>query len=127
MKALFYKPPTCTLCPHNCNINEGKCGICGVRQLTNGELVTLVYGKACAIAIDPIEKKPLFHFKPGSMTLSMATVGCNMSCPFCQNADISQNPKIFGKDVLPEDIVQQALDSKSESISYTYTEPTVFF
>jgi pyruvate formate lyase activating enzyme len=110
-------------------IKEGQRGICWVRQNNQGTLYSLVYGKPIARHIDPIEKKPLFHFYPGSVSYSIATVGCNFSCLFCQNADISQSKEsgiIFGEKVLPEEIVSSALKASCRSISYTYTEPTIF-
>jgi pyruvate formate lyase activating enzyme len=120
----------CQACSHYCTIALNKRGICGVRENKDGKLYSLVYGKACAVNIDPIEKKPFFHFFPGSYSLSIATVGCNFRCLHCQNYDISQSPKetkeIFGEDWPPEKIVEEALKYKLPSISYTYTEPTVF-
>ena len=122
----------CNLCNHRCIIKDGRRGICGVRENRSGALETLVYGKAIAQNVDPIEKKPLFHFMPGTRSYSIATVGCNLKCRFCQNADIAQMPSdhdgmIMGNDVLPEDIVSDAKKTKCQSISYTYTEPTIFF
>lgn len=121
----------CLLCNHNCVITEGKTGICGVRENRSGILVSLVYGKVIASHCDPIEKKPLFHFLPGSRSYSIATVGCNFRCFFCQNADISQMPsdhnRIMGQDMTPEEIVKDALNTRSASISYTYTEPTIYY
>lgn len=120
----------CQACAHRCIISPGKRGFCGVRENQGGKLYSLVYGKACAINIDPIEKKPFFHWLPGSYSLSIATVGCNFRCLHCQNADISQWPRetkqIFGENLSPEKIVEKALENKVESISYTYTEPTIF-
>lgn len=121
----------CSLCNHKCILGNGRRGICGVRENRSGTLVSLVYGKVIATHCDPIEKKPLFHFLPGSSSYSIATVGCNFRCLFCQNADISQMPEdqdhIMGHDKDPETIVQDALHAGSKSISYTYTEPTVYF
>jgi pyruvate formate lyase activating enzyme len=121
----------CSLCAHRCVIKEGKRGICGVRQNQGGSLQTLVYARAIARNVDPVEKKPLFHFQPGSRSFSIATVGCNFRCLFCQNADISQMPRdvdrIIGDEFPPEQVVQAALGSGCRSISYTYTEPTIFF
>ena len=121
----------CTLCPHLCNIAPGKRGICGVRENQDGKLVSLVYGKLAASHIDPIEKKPLFHFLPGSSAYSIATVGCNLSCPFCQNHELSRalrdRTRIGGPDVDPEQIVSEALTSGCESLCFTYSEPTIFF
>jgi pyruvate formate lyase activating enzyme len=121
----------CFLCSHRCLIQEGARGICGVRSNKEGILYSLVYGKVIARNVDPIEKKPLFHFLPGSRSFSIATVGCNFRCRFCQNSDISQmvvdQDRIRGEDSSPESMVDQALRSRSESISYTYTEPTIYF
>ncbi|MEE9591828.1 MAG: AmmeMemoRadiSam system radical SAM enzyme [Thermodesulfobacteriota bacterium] len=121
----------CYLCAHRCKIAEGKKGICGVRENRDGNLYTLVYGKVIAQNIDPIEKKPLFHFQPGSPSYSIATVGCNFRCLHCQNYDISQMPKdnkrIFGEDVTAEEVVEMASKAGCKSIAYTYTEPTIFF
>lgn len=122
----------CNLCSHRCIIKDGKRGICNVRENRYGVLETLVYGSVIARSIDPIEKKPLFHFMPGSRSYSIATVGCNFRCRFCQNADIAQMPtdhggKILGDTVSPETVVADAKRTGCASISYTYTEPTVFF
>ena len=120
----------CRLCNHFCIIEDGHKGTCGVRENRSGMLMSLVYGKIIAGHCDPIEKKPLFHFLPGSRSYSIATAGCNFRCLFCQNADISQMPLerncILGEDTAPEDIVQAALNQGAASISYTYTEPTVY-
>ncbi|MDQ1334063.1 MAG: pyruvate formate lyase activating enzyme [Thermodesulfobacteriota bacterium] len=121
----------CRLCHHRCLIQGGARGICGVRENHAGTLVSLVYGKIIAAHCDPIEKKPLFHFLPGTTSYSIATVGCNFRCTFCQNADISQMPsdqnRIMGEEMSPEEIVGLALTNRALSISYTYTEPTVYF
>ncbi len=120
----------CFLCRHNCIIKEGSKGICGVRKNEGGTLYTLVYDYPVAVNVDPIEKKPLYHFLPGSRALSIATVGCNFSCKFCQNYDISQAPRegeIFGENVPRETVVALAERYRCESISYTYTEPTIFY
>ncbi|MBU1344771.1 MAG: AmmeMemoRadiSam system radical SAM enzyme [Proteobacteria bacterium] len=137
METLIYekldnKSVTCQICRHFCVIKDGKRGICGVRENRGGTLDSLVYPKLIASSVDPIEKKPIFHLKPGSSSYSIATVGCNFKCAFCQNADIAQMPKdhnglIQGRDVFPELIVSQAVKAGCDSISYTYTEPTVFF
>ncbi len=119
----------CILCPHNCLISEGKRGICMVRENNFGVLNSLVYGVLSAAHIDPIEKKPLFHYKPGSNSYSIATVGCNLRCEFCQNWDLSQGPKtgkVSGKKISPKEVVEQALENDCESISFTYSEPTIF-
>jgi pyruvate formate lyase activating enzyme len=121
----------CDLCNHNCLIPDNSTGICGVRKNKGGTLYSLVYDKLIAQHLDPIEKKPLFHFLPGSGTYSIATAGCNLRCSFCQNSDISQMPierrTISGENISPEDIVRDALSLNAASISYTYTEPTIFF
>ncbi len=120
----------CHLCAHRCRIHPGKRGICGVRENRDGTLYSLVYGRLIAANVDPIEKKPLFHFLPGSRSYSIATVGCNFQCLFCQNADISQAPRehgrIVGETVDPEEVVEDARRTGSASIAYTYTEPTIF-
>jgi len=122
----------CNLCNHRCNIKNGRRGICGVRENRGGVLETLVYGRVVARHIDPIEKKPLFHFLPGSLSYSIATVGCNFKCRFCQNADIAQMPsdrkgRIVGDSFTPEDIVDEAIKGDCKTIAYTYTEPTIYF
>lgn len=121
----------CHLCNHNCVIKPDGYGRCKVRQNIGGALQTLVYGKLIAINPDPIEKKPLYHFAPGTLSYSIATVGCNFRCDFCQNVDISQMPratgKIAGTDYTPKTVVADALNTGCHSIAYTYTEPTVFF
>ena len=131
----------CQTCWHYCLIENGQVGRCGVRQNKNGALFSLVYGQPCAINIDPIEKKPLYHFLPHSQTLSIATIGCNFTCWACQNHQISQisrgvlsgnfrnlNPREdpSGTSGTPEKIVEMAQQANCPSISYTYTEPTVF-
>lgn len=120
----------CFLCSHRCKINDGRQGICGVRENRGGRLYTLIYGKVVSRNVDPIEKKPFFHFYPGSSSYSIATVGCNFRCLYCQNYEISQMPKdrkkILGEDISPEEIVTDALSANCQSISYTYTEPTIF-
>lgn len=145
----------CTLCPHDCAIVEGGRGACAVRYNFGAKLYTLVYDAVVASTIDPVEKKPLFHFYPGSRAYSVATVGCNLRCAFCQNWEIAQWPKehlpkrfipsapsdrvessapdlsllrsVPGRSVTPEQIVEEALQSESRSIAYTYTEPTIFY
>lgn len=121
----------CHLCSHGCLIKDGLKGICGVRENRNGTLMTLVYGKVIAMHGDPIEKKPLFHFLPGTRSYSIATVGCNFRCRFCQNSDISQMPadydRIMGDDMQPIDIVKMTKESHSSTIAYTYTEPTIYY
>ncbi len=133
-EAMFYKKlkeekVNCNLCPHSCVIPVDEAGECGVRKNVEGKLYSLVHSKACALSIDPIEKKPLYHFFPGAESLSVATVGCNFSCHFCQNYNISQiSPeKVFGDNYPPEKIVELAERYGSKIISYTYTEPTIFY
>jgi pyruvate formate lyase activating enzyme len=121
----------CHLCNHRCVIGDGKGGICQVRINRDGTLYSLVYGKTVAENIDPIEKKPLFHFLPSTSTYSIATCGCNFRCLHCQNHEISQMPRdrqrIAGWDLPPDEAVRRAKESGSLSISYTYTEPTIYF
>ena len=146
----------CTLCPHDCRIAEGGRGACGVRYNRDGVLYTLVYDRVVSRSVEPVEKKPLYHFYPGSTAYSIATVGCNLRCAFCQNWEISQWPKehlpkrlapdgaietvepvcprlaqleasIPGEHVTPEMVVQAALAAGATSIAYTYTEPTIFY
>ncbi|MBN2348648.1 MAG: AmmeMemoRadiSam system radical SAM enzyme [Bacteroidales bacterium] len=121
----------CDLCTHRCVIHDGKAGICKVRENIEGILYTKVYGRTIAQHIDPIEKKPLYHFYPGSKAYSIATPGCNFRCRFCQNWDISQinNYEILksGIDITPEQIIRNAEQTNCTSIAYTYTEPTIFF
>ena len=120
----------CFLCAHRCLIADSKTGVCGVRKNEGGVLYSLVWGRSISANVDPIEKKPLFHFLPGSSSFSIATVGCNFKCAFCQNSDISQYPqdtgRITGDELLPEAVVSAALQSGCKSISYTYTEPTIY-
>ncbi len=119
---------TCKLCSHYCQLKEGQTGVCGVNKNVGGKLVNLVYGKIAALHIDPIEKKPLYHFLPGTTALSIGTVGCNMQCSFCQNWQISQVRKVEQQDyVSPEELVSLALKYKAKSIAYTYNEPTIFY
>lgn len=121
----------CQLCAHRCLIREGGMGICRVRENRGGKLFTLVYGNLISKNIDPIEKKPLYHFLPGSKAFSVATPGCNFRCGWCQNWQISQLPQetqmLQGRKTMPEEIVEQAVQSGCKSIAYTYTEPTIFF
>ncbi len=121
----------CHLCAQRCLIPADRTGICRVRQNTGGTLYSLVYGRLIAQAVDPIEKKPLFHYLPGTTSYSIATPGCNLRCSFCQNADISQRPGLLGyvdgRDTPPEAVVEAARREGCASISYTYTEPTIFF
>jgi len=142
----------CTLCPHDCRIAKGGRGACGVRYNSGGQLYTLVYDRMVSRSVDPVEKKPLFHFYPACTAYSIATVGCNLRCSFCQNWEIAQWPKehlpkriesegiesvcssfavleraVPGESVTPREIVDGALRSGSTCIAYTYTEPTIFY
>ena len=121
----------CYLCSHNCHIDEGEYGFCGMRQNKKGELFTHAYGRVIANHVDPIEKKPLYHFLPGTDAYSIATIGCNFRCSFCQNWSISQvsvrSDDMEGHEMAPGEVVTEAVKSRCRSISYTYTEPTVFF
>ncbi len=134
-EAMFYEKLSdskvkCHLCAHGCIISPDKRGICAVRENRDGTLYSLVYGKIIAKHIDPIEKKPLFHFYPGSSSYSIATVGCNFRCKHCQNYQISQHVEYFhdipGEEISPEQVVMEAQMAGCKSISYTYTEPTIF-
>jgi pyruvate formate lyase activating enzyme len=135
-EAMFYSPledgkVRCNLCNHHCTISPSKRGICGVRENQGGKLYTLVYGCVISLNVDPVEKKPLFHLYPGSSSFSIATVGCNFRCLQCQNHEISQMPvdqgKIDGSNLSPSKIVSLAKENHCRSISYTYTEPTIYF
>ncbi len=139
-KAMLYdklddKKVKCNLCSHRCSINDSKYGFCGARQNIDGELFSLVYGELVAANADPIEKKPLYHFLPGTQAYSIATPGCNFRCSFCQNWQISQIRKdketaisgLAERYMEPEKIVQNALNFGCKSIAFTYTEPTIFF
>ncbi len=133
-EAMFYDKLSdrlvkCGLCPRRCVIAAGKRGFCQVRENRGGTLYTLVYAKPVAIHIDPIEKKPLFHFLPSSSAFSIATAGCNLRCKFCQNWDISQRrpEEVTYTYLEPQDLIGQARESGSTIIAYTYTEPTIFY
>ncbi len=122
------KSITCLLCKHYCTLKEGKSGICGVNYNIDSQLVNKTYAHPSAINIDPIEKKPLYHFLPASQSLSIGTVGCNFRCPFCQNYNISQTSDVNESiTYTPEDIVALALKYQTQSISYTYNEPTIWY
>ncbi|MGQ9683261.1 MAG: AmmeMemoRadiSam system radical SAM enzyme [Anaerolineae bacterium] len=121
----------CFLCAQECRISPGRTGVCGVRENRGGTLFTLVYGEVVAANVDPIEKKPLYHYLPGTQAFSIATAGCNMRCRFCQNADISQASKgktetVHGQVLAPARVVELAREYGCASIAYTYTEPTIF-
>lgn len=136
-KALFWheekvgeiKGIRCELCARRCHITEGKRGFCMARKNIGNKLFSLNYGKIVALNIDPIEKKPLYHFHPGSFTLSYACAGCNWACSYCCNFDIShvESPESLGSNIKPEQIVELAKKDGLKIISHTYTEPTVFF
>ena len=133
-KALFYKKLKddivhCQLCPRFCVIKNGERGNCGTRTNVNGKLFSLVYNKPCSVAIDPIEKKPFYQFLPGSKVLSIATAGCNLHCQHCQNYQISQArfEDVPHLEATPEQIIEQAKNAKIKSISFTYTDPIVFY
>lgn len=135
-EAMFYEKleddnVRCNLCAHRCTINPDRHGVCGVRSNRDGVLYSMVYGTLVAQNVDSIEKKPLFHVYPASRSYSIATMGCNFFCEFCQNHDISQAPRktkmIYGEDSFPSAIVERAKESGAKTIAYTYTEPTVFF
>jgi pyruvate formate lyase activating enzyme len=119
----------CELCPTECVLEEYQVGGCRTRINKGGTLYSLVYGKPCAVAVDPIEKKPFFHFHPGTTAFSIATAGCVLGCKFCQNWQISQaSPEeVDYQNLSPEDVVRQAMFYQCKTITYTYTEPTVFY
>ncbi|NLF88247.1 AmmeMemoRadiSam system radical SAM enzyme [Candidatus Bathyarchaeota archaeon] len=131
-EAMLYKRENgakvkCSLCARRCQISEDAPGFCLVRRNEGGTLYTLNYGKAVSAAVDPIGKKPLSHFNPGSLVLSVAAAGCNFRCQFCDNWMISQDRETPGNDMPPEEIVKAAQNAGCQGISYTYTEPTIFF
>jgi pyruvate formate lyase activating enzyme len=133
-EALFYeklssKDLRCLLCPRECVIAPGKRGFCRVRQNSGGILYTLSYGKPVAMHIDPIEKKPLFNFLPGTSAFSIACAGCNLTCQFCQNWEISQSSpdRMSGSYIEPEELLKKIKDSGIPTVAYTYTEPTIFY
>ena len=119
----------CRLCPHQCQVADLERGSCGVRENRGGTYHTLVYAQPCAVHIDPIEKKPLFHYFPGSLAFSLATAGCNFSCRFCQNWEISQRrpEQVQHVTLMPEEVVRQARARECRLIAHTYSEPVVFF
>lgn len=134
-EALLWEPleggsVLCSLCAHRCILTEGRAGLCSVRMNRSGRMVSLVRGRLVATHVDPIEKKPLYHFLPGSHSFSVATVGCNFRCDYCQNWQMSQHPRDedpIGDPVDPASVVRAALGASCRSIAFTYTEPTVFF
>lgn len=119
----------CELCPRRCRVSKGKRGFCKVRENREGKYYSLVYGNPCAIHLDPIEKKPFFHFLPATTSFSLATAGCNFQCKFCQNWEISQaSPEeVYSYEVPPEVVVRKAKEIGAHSIAYTYVEPTIFY
>ncbi len=127
---LFEKLPSgrikCKACARYCQIGEGKIGFCGIRGVVDGKLYLFVYGRIITAHVDPIEKKPVMHFMPGSRVFSIATTGCSWMCAYCQNFDISQRRKVEGIEVTPERIVELAAKYKSHGIAYTYNEPMIF-
>lgn len=133
-EAKFYKnideqTLQCELCPNRCRLTDGQRGFCRAREPREGKLYSLVYGKACAVHIDPMEKKPLFHFLPGTPIFSIATAGCNFRCKYCQNWQISQFPpeETYNEELPPQEVVNQAVKNNCPSIAYTYTEPSIFY
>lgn len=116
----------CTACARRCRLSPGQVGFCGIRGNRGGELYLLNYGLIIAMHVDPIEKKPLSHFHPGSMVLSIATTGCNWACMYCQNFDISQRRVVEGFEVSPEEVVEIAVKAGAQGVTYTYNEPTIF-
>lgn len=131
-EARFWRPHgdrlECHLCPHHCRIAEGKLGICGVRQNRGGRLYSLIYGKASSVHVDPMEKKPLFHFLPGESVLSLGSIGCNLGCAHCQNYTISQARvgSVCLNDLRPEDVVRLARENHTRAVALTYNEPTIW-
>ncbi len=127
-RALFWRKRNsvveCNLCWRRCKLKEGQTGICGVRKVVNGELISLNYGKVAAVQVDPIEKKPFYHFHPGSMVYSISSVGCNFRCVFCCNFELSQEWSDFGFDMPAEEVVENA--KQYDGIAFTYTEPTIW-
>jgi pyruvate formate lyase activating enzyme len=116
----------CTACARYCLLKEGQTGFCGIRKNIGSKLYLLSYGRVAAMAMDPIEKKPLYHFLPGGRVLSISTSGCNWMCKYCQNYDISQRREVAGDYFTPEEVVKLAVESGADGISYTYNEPTIF-
>ncbi len=116
----------CTACARYCELKKDQVGLCGIRGNVDGKLDLFVYGKVITGHVDPIEKKPVIHYRPGSKVFSIATTGCNWLCKYCQNYDISQRRKVEGVDMTPEQVVQRALDYKADAIAYTYNEPSIF-
>jgi pyruvate formate lyase activating enzyme len=133
-EAMYYKmidekTAWCRLCPWKCILAEGVRSVCRVREVRKGKFYTLAYGNPCSVHVDPIEKKPVFHLLPGSTSFSLATAGCNLRCKFCQNWQISQFPpeETVNYKLSPEEVVEKAVQAKSRSIAYTYSEPIIFY
>jgi len=131
-EAMFYEKKDglntqCHLCPHNCLIADGRVGICGVRENRKGTLYSLVYEQTTSVALDPIEKKPLYHFHPGENILSLGTKGCNLKCLFCQNWTISQDLKAATYKITSEAVIEKAKQLHSFGIAYTYNEPFIWY
>jgi pyruvate formate lyase activating enzyme len=132
MKARFWDPAdgkaACHLCPHECRIGEGNAGICGVRKNIGGELIATTYGKVSSLNVDPVEKKPLFHFKPGQEVLSFGSVGCNLRCMHCQNYSISQSKleEVSVREVIAEEVPELCRKAKCDGVSWTYNEPSMW-
>ena len=127
---LYEKRPNdkvlCTACARYCEIGKDQIGLCGIRGNENGKLDLYVYGKVIAGHVDPIEKKPVIHYNPGSKIFSIATTGCNWLCKYCQNSDISQRRKVEGVDLTPEQVASTAVEHGADGIAYTYNEPSIF-
>ncbi|MBU0501969.1 MAG: AmmeMemoRadiSam system radical SAM enzyme [bacterium] len=131
-EALFYEKLVdskvkCTLCPWNCVIAEGGCGVCGVRKNIEGKLYSLIYAKACSVAADPIEKKPLYHFHQGTRVLSLGTYGCNLRCGHCQNWQIAHKSEGPTDEIPPEKLVVLAKENNCQGVAWTYNEPTIWY
>jgi pyruvate formate lyase activating enzyme len=120
--------PTCWLCPRRCQITEGHAGFCNARANFSGEIRSLTYGRVCVTAVDPIEKKPVFHFRPGSMLFSVGTFGCNLDCDFCQNEVLARSlsTDVPSKYMSPEELVQTAIEKKVDGIGWTFNDPVVW-
>lgn len=116
----------CTACARYCELDSGQVGLCGVRANTEGRLNLLVYGRVIAGHVDPIEKKPVTHYRPGSKIFSIATTGCNWLCRYCQNYDISQRRKVEGDEMAPHEVAETAVRNGADGIAYTYNEPSIF-
>jgi pyruvate formate lyase activating enzyme len=120
--------PTCLLCPRRCEILEGKVGFCNSRANLSGEIRSLTYGRVCVTSVDPVEKKPVFHFRPGAMLFSVGTFGCNLDCDFCQNEVLARShaTDVPSKYMAPEDLVRMAVEKKVDGIGWTFNDPVVW-